>query len=80
MHYREEFAREEVLCDLAAIFLSADLNIVLDHAAQANYIKGWLGEFDGDIAEFTRAVPRAAMICDYLHSLRYGNWAPWHSR
>jgi len=70
-------AKEEILCDLAAHFLAADFGIPVPLEAQAIYVKNWLEGLPSD--ELLQAAPGALIICDYLHSLRYGSWGKWHS-
>jgi antirestriction protein ArdC len=70
-------AKEEILCDLAAHFLAADFDIPVPLDSQAIYVKNWLDGLPS--GELLQAAPGALIICDYLHSLRYGSWGIWHS-
>jgi antirestriction protein ArdC len=69
----EGYAREELVAELGAAFLCADLGIHLtpraDHAA---YIDGWLSVLKSDRRFIFQAAAHAQRACDYLHGLQGG--------
>jgi antirestriction protein ArdC len=64
----EGYAREELVAELGAAFLCADLGLELtpreDHAA---YLDHWLGVLKGDKRFIFTAAAHAQRACDYLH-------------
>lgn len=67
----EGYAREELVAELGAAFLCADLGLELtpreDHAA---YIEGWLQVLQGDRRFIFIAAAQAQRACDFLHGLQ----------
>ena len=67
----EGYAKEELVAELGAAFLSADLGITPevrpDHAA---YIASWLKVLKGDKRFVFTAAAQAQRAADYLHSLQ----------
>lgn len=65
------YAREELVAELGAAFLCADLGLILrdrdDHAA---YIASWLKVLRDDKRAIFSAAAHAQRACDYLHSLQ----------
>lgn len=65
------YAREELVAELGAAFLCADLGIALkpreDHAA---YLASWLEVLNGDKRFIFTAASHAQRACDYLHALQ----------
>lgn len=65
------YAREELVAELGAAFLCADLGLTLrdrdDHAA---YIASWLKVLRDDKRAIFSAAAHAQRACDYLHSLQ----------
>ncbi|MHA6266338.1 ArdC family protein [Aliiroseovarius sp. CAU 1755] len=65
------YAREELVAELGAAFLCADLGLTLedrdDHAA---YISSWLKVLKGDKRAIFSAAAHAQRAADYLHSLQ----------
>ena len=69
----EGYAREELVAELGAAFLCADLGLELepreDHAA---YIDGWLKVLNDDRRFIFTAAAHAQRACDYLAGLQSG--------
>ena len=67
----EGYAREELVAELGAAFLCADLGLELtpreDHAA---YLDHWLGVLKGDKRFIFTAAAHAQRACDHLHGLQ----------
>ncbi len=67
----EGYAREELVAELGAAFLCADLGLALedrdDHAA---YIGSWLKVLKGDKRAIFKAAAHAQRAADYLHRLQ----------
>ena len=67
----EGYAREELVAELGAAFLCADLGISLtprpDHAA---YIQGWLTALKQDQRAIFTAASKASAASDYLFKLQ----------
>ena len=67
----EGYAREELVAELGAAFLCADLGLALtprpDHAS---YLKSWLEVLKGDKRFIFTAAAHAQRACDHLHSLQ----------
>lgn len=67
----DAYAREELVAELGAAFLCADLGLELrprrDHA---DYIASWLSVLRGDTRFVVRAAALAQRACDYLHGLQ----------
>lgn len=70
-HGDEGYAREELVAELGAAFLCADLGITpevrKDHAA---YIASWLEVLKGDRRFIFTAAGHAQRAADYLHGLQ----------
>jgi antirestriction protein ArdC len=70
----EGYAREELVAELGAAFLCADLEITPevrpDHAA---YIASWLKALKDDKRLIFSAAAHAQRATDYLHSLQPGH-------
>jgi antirestriction protein ArdC len=68
-----ERAREELVADIGASFLCADLGIVpemeprLDHAS---YVQSWLTVLEGDRKAIFQAAAHAQRAVAYLHDLQ----------
>jgi antirestriction protein ArdC len=69
----EGYAREELVAELGAAFLCADLELDLqpreDHAA---YITAWLDVLKQDKRFIFSAAAHAQRACDFLHGLQPG--------
>jgi antirestriction protein ArdC len=67
----EGYAREELVAELGAAFLCADLGLDLrprrDHA---DYIADWLTVLHNDKRAIVSAAAQAQKACDYLHGLQ----------
>ena len=70
----EAYAMEELVAELGAAFLCADLSITPtpkpDHAA---YINSWLDVLKQDKKAIFVAASKASAACDYLNKLQYEN-------
>lgn len=70
----EGYAREELVAELGAAFLCADLGLALtprlDHAS---YIAGWLDVLKTDRRFIFTAASHAQRACGYLHALQPGD-------
>lgn len=73
----EGYAREELVAEIGAAFLSCDLGITpeprADHAA---YLDHWLGVLKADKRAIFQAAAHAQRAADYLHSLQPQSDAP----
>jgi antirestriction protein ArdC len=71
IHGSANYAREELIAELGAAFLCADLQISLtprlDHA---DYIASWLEVLRNDKRAIFQAAATAQRATDYLHSLQ----------
>lgn len=68
-----ERAREELIADIGASFLCADLGIVPEHAPRpdhASYVASWLKLLDGDRRAIFQAAAHAQRAVAYLHDLQ----------
>ena len=69
----ESVAREELVAELGAAFLCADLGISPElRADHAPYIASWLEVLQNDAHAVTAAATRAQRAVDYLHGLHDG--------
>jgi antirestriction protein ArdC len=66
------YAHEEIVADLASLYMSAELGIPYNPSDQASYIHHWIQVLKNDKNEVFRAAADASKICDYLHSLENG--------
>lgn len=62
----EEYAREELVAELASWFLSAETGLPFDPGNHAAYIKHWLKTLKKDKNEIFRAASAASKATDYL--------------
>ena len=73
----EGYAREELVAELGAAFLSADLGLVLepreDHAA---YLASWIRVLEGDSRAIISAAAHAERATAFLHGLQPAQAAP----
>lgn len=70
---RSERAREELIADLGACFVSADLGIVPElepRADHASYLASWLAVLANDKRFIFSAAAHAQRACAYLHGLQ----------
>lgn len=70
---RTERAREELVADIAASFLCADLGIVPElepRPDHASYVASWLKLLDGDRRAIFQAAAHAQRAVAYLHDLQ----------
>ena len=69
----EGYAREELVAELGAAFLAADLGLTLepreDHAA---YVAGWIAVLKGDKQAIFAAAAHAERAVRFLHGLQPG--------
>jgi antirestriction protein ArdC len=66
-----DYAFEELVAELSAAYLSADLAISAEpREDHASYIAGWLKALRDDNRAIFRAASLAEKACDYLHSLQ----------
>ena len=69
----EGYAREELVAELGAAFLCADLGLALEpRADHASYLASWLEVLRGDKRFIFTAAAHAQRACDYLHGLQAG--------
>ncbi len=67
----EGYAREELVAELGAAFLSADLDLTLEpRADHAAYIGSWLEVLKNDKRAIFQAAAHAQRAVDYLHGLQ----------
>jgi antirestriction protein ArdC len=67
----EGYAREELVAELGAAFLCADLNLTPDHCDDhAAYIGSWLKVLKNDKRAVFAAASHAQRAADYLHELQ----------
>jgi antirestriction protein ArdC len=67
----EGYAREELVAELGAAFLCADLGLELEpRGDHASYIGGWLKALQGDKRFIFTAAAHAQRACDWLHGLQ----------
>jgi antirestriction protein ArdC len=73
----EAYAMEELVAELGAAFLCADLGLAMepreDHAA---YLESWLKALKADNRAIFTAATFATTACDYLHGLQPGAGQP----
>lgn len=62
----EEYAREELVAELASLFVSAETALPFDPSHHAAYIKAWLRALKKDKNEIFRAASAASKATDYL--------------
>ncbi|MDR7147838.1 antirestriction protein ArdC [Rhizobium sp. BE258] len=73
---RSERAREELIAELGAAFLAADLGIVPDlepRPDRASYLASWLEVLRGDKRFIVQAAAQAQRAVAYLHALQPGS-------
>ncbi|MFN4175581.1 ArdC family protein [Phenylobacterium sp.] len=69
----EGYAREELVAELGAAFLCADLGLALEpRADHASYLASWLEVLKGDKRFIFTAAAHAQRACNYLHGLQAG--------
>lgn len=67
----EGYAREELVAELGAAFLCADLGLALaPRADHASYLASWLAVLKGDTRFIFTAAAHAQRACDHLHALQ----------
>jgi antirestriction protein ArdC len=72
----EGYAREELVAELGAAFLCADLGLELEpRADHASYIDSWLQVLKEDRRFIFTAAAHAQRACDFLHAHRSANAA-----
>jgi antirestriction protein ArdC len=65
------YAAEELIAELGAAFLCADLGITPEpRADQASYLAHWLTILNGDKSAIFTAAAQAQRAVDFLHSLQ----------
>jgi antirestriction protein ArdC len=62
----EDYAREELVAELASLFVSSETGLPFDPSQHAAYIKSWLCALKKDKNEIFRAASSAAKATDYL--------------
>lgn len=62
----EDYAKEELVAELASLFLSAETGLPFDPSQHASYIKSWLRALKKDKNEIFRAASAASKAADYL--------------
>ncbi|HEY3443591.1 MAG TPA: zincin-like metallopeptidase domain-containing protein [Paludibaculum sp.] len=62
----DEYAREELVAELASWFLSAETGLPFDPSQHAAYIKSWLRALKKDKNEIFRAASSASKATDYV--------------
>ena len=62
----EDYAREELVAELASLFISAETGLPFDPSQHAAYIKSWLRVLKKDKNEIFRAASAASKAADYL--------------
>ncbi|MBW6425436.1 DUF1738 domain-containing protein [Rhizobium sp. XQZ8] len=70
---RSERAREELIAELGAVFLAADLGLVPElepRADHASYLASWLAVLKNDKRFIVQAAAQAQRAVGYLHDLR----------
>jgi len=70
---RTEMAREELVADIGASFLCADLGVVPElepRADHASYVESWLRVLDGDRRAIFQAAAHAQRAVAYLHGIQ----------
>lgn len=67
----EDYCREELIAEIAACMLCAELDITADiRADHSAYIKHWYDVMDGDPKAIFAAAARASEAVAYLNSLQ----------
>ena len=64
--HREDYAKEELVAELASLFISAETGLPFDPSHHAAYIKSWLRALKKDKNEIFRAASAASKAADYL--------------
>ena len=62
----QDYAREELVAELASLFISAETGLPFDPSNHAAYIKSWLRALKKDKNEIFRAASSASKATDYL--------------
>jgi antirestriction protein ArdC len=62
----EDYAKEELVAELANLFVSAETGLPFDPSQHAAYIKSWLRALKKDKNEIFRAASAASKATDYL--------------
>jgi antirestriction protein ArdC len=69
----EEYAREELVAELASAFLAADLGLTPEvRDDHASYFASWLTVLKNDKRAIFSAAAHAQRAADYLHGLQSG--------
>jgi len=67
----DDYATEELVAELGATFLCADLNISAEpRPDHAQYLAAWLKALKGDKRLIVRAASAASKAANFLHSLQ----------
>ena len=61
-----QYAKEELVAELGAAFLTAELGIACDLGQSAAYVSGWLKALQNDKSLIIQAASTAQKACDYL--------------
>lgn len=62
----ESYAREELVAELASLYMSAETGLPHDPAQHAAYLDSWLGALKKDKNEIFRAASQASAATDYV--------------
>ena len=69
----EDYAKEELVAEIGATFLCADLGITSEpRADHAQYLNAWIKELKHDKRLIVQAASKAGKAAEYLHSLQPG--------
>ena len=67
----KDYAREELVAELGAVFLGADLGVFIEpRADHANYLASWLAVLKEDKRAIFRAAAHAERAATFLHRLQ----------
>ena len=65
----QQYAKEELIADLASCFMAAEKGIPYDPAQTASYVGSWVKALKDDKNEIFRAASAAAKAADYVLGL-----------
>ena len=72
MKGNHDYSKEELVAEMGACFLLADLGVEKHIENSAAYIRGWLEKLEGEEKILMQAAQQAEKSCDYVRGESYG--------
>lgn len=62
------YAKEELVAELASLFICAEIDLPYDISNHASYLASWVNALKNDKNELFRAMHDASLVSDYIHA------------